>query len=281
MEKAINIDHELSEMADAVVQLVNAASPLSRKSKGGSLSVIGTGIRAITQLTLEAIAEIRQAESLLHVIGEPQQEAVLQKLNPVAQSLTQYYSAETDRGVTYEAMIEHILQEVMRGKRTVAAFYGHPGVFVYPTHESVRRARAAGFSARMLPAISAEDCLVADLGIDPGDGFHAFEASDFLYRRQPIDPTVHLVIWQIGALGDAYGGGSGYDPKLFMRLVRKLGSRYGRAHPVTIYEAPFDPDGVPSIVQVPIARLPQTPVTLASTLYIPPLVPLMMHGYIA
>lgn len=150
----IEIDHDLAEMADAAIRLVNTATPSERRTEGGSLTVIGTGIRAITQLTLEAIAEIRQAESLLHVIGEPRQEEVLRALNPVAQSLTTYYSADTDRGVTYEAMIKHI----MSGKRTVAAFYGHPGVFVYPTHESVRRTRAAGYPARMLPAISAEGC---------------------------------------------------------------------------------------------------------------------------
>ena len=81
-----------------------------------------------------------------------------------------YYGEGLERMHTYEAMVQHILAEVVASKRVVAAFYGHPGVCTYPTHESVRRARAAGLPARMLPAVSAEDCLFADLGVDPRTG---------------------------------------------------------------------------------------------------------------
>ena len=274
----MQFEQELSEMAQAVTRLVAATAPDRPPAPGGSLTVVGTGIRAINQLTLEAVAHIHQAESLLHVIGDPFQEAVLSAINPAAETLTIYYGDDTDRGDTYENMVQHILGEVVAGKRTVAAFYGHPGVFVYPTHESVRRARAAGYPSRMLPGVSAEDCLVADLGIDPGDGFHAFEATDFLYRRAPIDPTVHLVIWQVGALGNGAGGGAGYDPGMVAQLARKIGGRYGPAHPITIYEAPFDPTGSPTITRIPVAHLARTPMGLASTLYVPPIVPLRMVG---
>lgn len=41
-------------------------------------------------------------------------------------------------------MIERILQSVRSGGMTCAIFYGHPGVFVYPAHEAIRRARAEG-----------------------------------------------------------------------------------------------------------------------------------------
>lgn len=274
----MQFETELTQMADAVSELVDVATADQPVPEGGSLTVVGTGIRALTQLTLEAVAHIRHAESLLHVIGDPFQEELLLALNPVAQTLTMYYGDDTNRGDTYEAMIQHIVTDVTSGKRTVAAFYGHPGVFVYPTHESVRRVRAAGFPARMLPAVSAEDCLVADLGVDPGDGFHAFEATDFLYRRAPIDPTVHLVIWQVGALGNDSGGGNGYDPALVSQLARKLGTRYGPMHPVTIYAAPFEPSGIPTIMRVPIVHLARTPIGLASTLYVPPLLPIGLAG---
>jgi precorrin-2 methylase len=56
---------------------------------------------------------------------------------------------------------------VREGLNVCAAFYGHPGVFVYASHQSIRLARAEGFEAQMLPGISAEDCVFADLGIDP------------------------------------------------------------------------------------------------------------------
>ena len=99
-------------------------------------------------------------------------------------------------------MAEAILEPVRAGKRVCAAFYGHPGVFVLPSHEAIARARAEGFDATMLPGVSAEDCLVADLGVDPArNGLQSYEAGDFLRRRPAIEPTTALVLWQIGVVG--------------------------------------------------------------------------------
>jgi uncharacterized protein YabN with tetrapyrrole methylase and pyrophosphatase domain len=238
---------------------------------GGSLTVVGTGIKAATQLTVESLAHIARAEVLLHVIGEPLQEEFLRAINPRAETLTHYYVEGMDRWATYEAMVQHIVGAVVSGHRTVAAFYGHPGVFTYPTHESVRRVRAAGYPARMLPGISAEDNLVADLGVDPGDGSQAFEATDFLYRSAPVDPSCHLFLWQVGAIGNTTYETGGYDMSLFPALVSKLLQLYPPLHPVTIYEAPFHPKGVARVVRSPLAHLDASLTTLASTLHIPPL----------
>jgi hypothetical protein len=84
-------------------------------------------------------------------------------------------------------------------------FYGHPGVFVQPAHEAIRVARLEGFTARMLPGISAEDCLFADIEVDPGVyACQSFEATDFLVRKRKFDPRSPLVLWQIGSIGDLY-----------------------------------------------------------------------------
>ena len=60
-----------------------------------------------------------------------------------------------------------MLQEVRLGKVVVGVFYGHPGIFVAPSHRAISIARAEGYEAKMLPAVSAEDSLYADLGVDP------------------------------------------------------------------------------------------------------------------
>ena len=55
----------------------------------------------------------------------------------------------------------------------------------------------------MEPGISAEDCLYADLGIDPGSvGCQHYEASQFMFYRRRIDPSAYLVLWQVGIAGD-------------------------------------------------------------------------------
>ena len=70
-------------------------------------------------------------------------------------------------------MVERILSYVRRGLNVCVVFYGHPGV--HPGHESIRRARMEGFSASKLPGISAEDCLFAELGIDPSKNERKFD----------------------------------------------------------------------------------------------------------
>lgn len=266
----VGYDRELREAAAVAVRLMSA-SVGSESAPGGSLTVVGTGIRAIGQLTIEALAAIAGAEALLHVIGDPIQEDALRTINPGAQTLTGYYVEGGERLTTYESMVRHIIGEVTAGKRTVAAFYGHPGVFTYPSHESVRRARAAGYPARMLPAVSAEDCLFADLGIDPGDGCQSFEATDFVFGRRPFDRTAHLVLWQVGHFGNWT-----YEPvrselHAFPALVHKLAGSYPPGHAATVYEAPFHPAAGPRIEHVPIAHLRDFQMTPATTLYIPPM----------
>jgi precorrin-6B methylase 1 len=271
-ENDVNVDEELTSTAQAAVRLTESLGVTA--PPGGSLTVVGTGIRAITQLTVESMAAMAGAEVLLHVIGDETQEAAVKVINPVAQTLTMYYGEGLERTYTYEAMIQHILAEVSAGKRVVAAFYGHPGVCTYPTHESVRRARAAGLPARMLPAVSAEDCLFADLGVDPGDdGCHSYEATDFVFRRRPIDPVAHLLLWQVGTLGIYTYETSGYDLSSFPALLHRLATAYPPWHPATIYEAPFAPTGLPRAVRVPITALRGDQMTPATTLYIPPLRP--------
>lgn len=240
--------------------------------KSGSLVVIGTGIKTTGQLTSESIAWMAEADSLLYVVGDPVGEAVIKRLNPRgAVSLAGYYEEGRSRMYAYNAMVEHILSCVRTGGKTVAAFYGHPGVFAYPSHESIRRARREGFPARMLPGVSSEDCLFADLGVDPAvGGCQSYEATDFLLNSLLIDPSSQLVLWQIGTLGDWTYKSRMYDIRAMPLLVQKLSRFYPLSHVVTVYEAAMFPGTEPMIAQVPLYWLSEFPITAAMTLYVPP-----------
>jgi precorrin-2 methylase len=123
----------------------------------GSLIVVGTGIRTVGHLTAEAIAWLEKADKVLYVVGDPIAEASIVRLNPHgAESLSALYAEGKPRIDTYHAMVERILSCVRSGLLTCAAFYGHPGVFVYPSHEAIRRARSEGYTAKMLPGALAD-----------------------------------------------------------------------------------------------------------------------------
>jgi hypothetical protein len=150
------------------------------------------------------------------------------------------------------------------------AFYGHPGVFVDPGHEAVGRARDEGFRARMLPAVSAEDCLVADLGLDPGElGCQSYEATAFLVYRYRIEPSALLVLWQIGFLGQVTTTADPAPLPLHV-LVERLTEHYPEEHEVVVYEAAVYPILEPLVERLPLGGLPGARVPPMATLIVPP-----------
>ncbi len=234
------------------------------------MTVVGTGIQLGTQLTPEARSAIEHADVVLSLVAEPVMQELLEQLNPRTHSLHELYYVGETRADAYEAMTEAILRHVRDGLDVCAALYGHPGVFVAPSHEAVRRARAEGFPARMLPAVSAEDCLFADLGVDPSRfGCQSYEATDFLVHRRRIDSTAALILWQIGTVGsitaavDAVAGGLAV-------LVETLLEQYPKEHEVIVYEASPYPGFDPLVRTMRLSELSAEHVTALSTLYVPP-----------
>ena len=133
----------------------------------GSLTVVGTGIEVVSHLTTQAEHLIAHAEKVLYVVPGAWADEWMTGLNPNAESLSHLYGDDISRLETYRQMTETIMAHVRQGLRVCAVFYGHPAVFVTPSHEVIRLARAEGFEAKMCPGISAEDCLFADLGFRP------------------------------------------------------------------------------------------------------------------
>jgi len=241
----------------------------------GSLVVAGVGISLARHATLETIESIQRAEKVFHLLTNRAAELWIQQLNPHAVPLGDCFREGKPRQQSYAEMAERIVTAVRSGLRVCAAFYGHPGVLVQPAYDAVARARAEGFDARMLPGISAEDCLFADLSVNPqGLGWQCFEATDFLLRRRRSDPTAALILWQVGMLGEA-------SVKVKMvasaKRLRTLASRlrrdYPPRHPIVLYEAAALPICDSIIRRVSVSTLAAEMIAPATTLYIPPLPP--------
>jgi hypothetical protein len=235
----------------------------------GSLVVVGAGI-GFTRITLEARAAIEAADEVLYLVPDPVSASGIEALNRRSRSLHGLYEDGAPHREAYERMTEAILEPVRAGKRVCAVFYGHPGVFVLPSHDAIVRARAEGFEATMQPGVSAEACLVADLGVDPArNGLQSYEASDFLRRRPAIEPTTALVLWQIGVVGARAQSPSVSAPALG-ELVELLLLSFAADHEVVVYEASSYPGVAPLVRNVRLDQLGADTVTAASTLYVPP-----------
>ncbi|TRY33143.1 SAM-dependent methyltransferase [Aliiglaciecola sp. M165] len=237
----------------------------------GSLVVVGTGITVSGQMTLISESVIKNADIVLAVVTQSAH-INLQMLNPNTHCLRHHYEQGKSRVITYQKMKQRIIDEVKAGKRVVAAFYGHPGVFVNPSHKAIVELNEAGYEAEMLPGISAEDCLIADLGLDPSHyGCQSYEATQFLLRQYTIDPYMMQIIWQIGSIGDfTYNKEKAEHPGLNVLRDRLLQS-YPCDHEVIVYEASTIPVAKPRIEKVLLRNLGTVIPKGISTLVVPSL----------
>jgi uncharacterized protein YabN with tetrapyrrole methylase and pyrophosphatase domain len=239
----------------------------------GSLTIVGIGIRFALHLTPEAKRACARADELLYLAVEPASSAWVAELNPNSRSLDGLYHPDEERSAIYERIVEELLRPVREGRVVCAAFYGHPGVFVAPAHAAIERARSEGLEASMLPGISAEDCLFADLGVDPADtGCQSYEATDFLLRGVRPDTSASLVLWQISVIGQTRWSPEPNFSRLPV-LVEALRAHYPADHLVTVYEASPYPLVNPHVERVPLDELAAATITPMSTLYVPPCAP--------
>jgi precorrin-3B methylase len=237
----------------------------------GLLTLVGTGIKAVSHMTVEARLAIENADKVHYLVADAVTAHWLKGHNKTAESLSRFYIKRRSRMVTYGQMVDHIMRSVILGKEVCVAFYGHPGVFSFPAHEALRRATAAGYRAQMLPGISAENCLIADLGHDPGSsGCQSFEASDFLVNRRQYDDTSLLILWQIGLIGESAMPTKDCNRHGLRILMDRLCGHYSPSHKVTIYEAPTHMLSHAKIVTCQLKELCKAPVTAISTLCVPP-----------
>ena len=236
----------------------------------GSLVVVGTGIGA-GQLTTEARAEISASDEVFFLVGDAVSEHIVCELAQSASSLAGCYENGRPRRDAYEGMVETILTPARAGKHVCAAFYGHPGMLVFPAREAVRRARGEGLAARMLPGVSALDCLFADLGVDPGEhGFQTYEADDFLRRRPVVEPRAALVLWQVGVVGEEIHSPDG-APVALRELIDALLETYAPEHELVVYEASPFPGVAAQVVRVGLGALTASALSKRSTVYVPPI----------
>lgn len=244
------------------------------KGRGGSLWAVGIGIRAPAQTSLETSVRIENADKVFTMLADPLSEYWVRSLNDQTESLAPFYAVGKERQKTYDEMVDRIVGTVREGLGVVAVSYGHPGVAAYPLHESVRRARSEGFRAEMLPGISAEDCLFADLGIDPmRAGCRSYEATDFLVHRRGCDPGSNLLLWQIGVIAESgFKTEQGvWNHRGLVVLTQTLLETYHPEHIVTVYEAARLPVCGPVVERVALEELPNAAVTPLSTLFVPPM----------
>ncbi len=244
---------------------------MSNDSKTGAIACIGVGMTMGAHISPQAKSHIDAADVLFVAVSDGVVEQWIMGMHPNVRSLQPFYKEGKSRLETYREMVEAMMSEVREGKRVCGVFYGHPGVFAKAPHDVVAKARAEGYQAIMLPGISAEDCLVADLGLDPGKtGCISMEASQLLLFKRVLDPSALLLLWQVGIVGDMSFSRyeTGHDHRQL--LVDRLLKDYPADHVCLLYEAATLPTMPVRAERVALSELATCEMRLQTTLVVPP-----------
>lgn len=257
------------EGRDRVIRADDGAA--SATTPGPGLVVVGSGIQFGRHASERCLSEIREAQ-VVFCLADPFALAMIAGLRPDVVNLGAHYATGKDRRQTYREIDEAIMSELRAGKQVCAVFYGHPGVFADVPHRVVRKARAEGIPARMEPGISAEACLYADLGIDPGHrGVQSMEATHFMVYDRQLDPDGLVLLWQVALAGDLSCTRLHAEREGLQALVDKLSRWYPPDHEVILYEAARLPIETPRAERLALRDLPTAHYEEYTTLVIPPL----------
>lgn len=250
-------------------------------STSGSLVCVGVGMTLGSHITPLSRSYIEQSDVVFTAVSDGVIELWLGNMHADVRSLQGFYREGKPRTATYREMVDAMLAEVRFGKQVCGAFYGHPGVFAGVPHKAIETARREGFRAHMEPGISAEDCLYADLGIDPGKyGCQHYEANQLMFYRRCVDTSAYLIVWQIGVAGDQSTARFATSAAHRQVLVDVLARDYDPRHEVTVYKAAILPIGQPYIRTLPLGELATAPFDMHATLVIPPATSLQANAEI-
>jgi precorrin-3B methylase len=237
----------------------------------GSLVCVGIGMTLGSHITPLSRSYIEKSDVVFVGASDGIIELWVREMHPDVRSLQPYYMEGKSRMQTYREMVDAMLTEVRAGKNVCGAFYGHPGVFAWPPHKAIEVARSEGYPAHMEPGVSAEDCLYADLGIDPGKfGCQHYEASQLMFYRRRIDPSAYLIVWQVGVAGDQslarFQTGAAYRQV----LVDILATDYELDHELIVYTGATLPTQRPKIERIRLRQMAEVNIDMHATVVIPP-----------
>lgn len=249
---------------------------VTRKRQSPSVIVVGTGIQWAAQTTAAAQGAIVAADRVLFAVTDPWAARWLTSLNERSESF-EYPRDGTPRAQIYERWVLRVLESLNQGHNVCAVFYGSPAWLAQPAHWTIRRARESGYEARMLPGVSAIECLLAELGVDPGSlGLQVYEATSFVLGTNVYNPHAPLVLCQIGVMGQRNSLATTPRENVvrgLQLLSQKLGRHYPAGHRVILYEAAAGPYQSARIEEHSLEKLCDASPSPLSTLYVSPVAP--------
>ncbi len=244
------------------------------------LYIVGSGIKFLSHLTLEAKALINEADCVLYLLNETAMKHWVVENSKKAISLDDIYFSSEKRTESYRKIASKVIDISLQHRNTCFVIYGHPLVLCEPVVKIIRSDSRQSNKLRVnvLPGISSLDCLFSDLEVDPGEfGIQAFEATNFVTHDYDFSIHSNLVLWQIGVSGITSIVSTENEQleakrlKSIALITKKLLKKYDWNHEVYLYVAAQYPQISCEIQKIKLCDLPNVSINRLATAYIPPL----------
>lgn len=219
------------------------------------LYLLGSGIRAALQLTVETIQALR-ASTEVHVLhDDPYVIEQIRQYCPEVYDLVGFYSEDKRRPEIYREISEHLVRRALERSPVSFVVHGHPLFLVSASEYTIELGRRKGLSVQVLPAVSSFDTLLADLGIDFGYGLQLFDCSTLLANGWSMDARVPTLVFQLATLLDDRVVKSDPKPDSLRPLTRYLERFFPENHACMVVHSVVGILGRPEIVSTTIGEL--------------------------
>lgn len=241
-----------------------------------TLLVAGTGIKYLSHLTVEVRSAVKTSDCIFYLLNEPAIKKWIYNNNKKSYCLNKLYFSCKKREDAYALIAENILKQFDEWQRIGFLIYGHPLFFSTIVENIIEKIDNSEIAIKILPGISALDCLVADLKFDPGrNGLQTYDATEFILYDHIIDSKSNLVLWQIGVIGCLQILHSNYinfdtQQQAISLLVSKLLDVYSDKHIVYLYVASQYPGVDYWLSEIELGLLKDIEIPRLATLYVPP-----------
>jgi uncharacterized protein YabN with tetrapyrrole methylase and pyrophosphatase domain len=170
------------------------------------LSVVGCGIKAASQVTLEGLRSARSASRVLSLSLSPADvDAWTAMLNGIAVAdLDELYLDGAVDGDNYDRIFRRVVSELEEHGNVCLLMYGHPRLGVSLTTRLERHCADSGIDFRVVPGVSSLDAMMGDLRRDPLErGSIVLDANRLLLFKFELDPGLDWYIYHVCSVGVA------------------------------------------------------------------------------
>lgn len=238
------------------------------------LSIVGIGIRGISEITPEAERILRRSTEVLYMDPRPTVSRYFNRINRNSHNLLKLYEENRKAYDVYEEFSSLVINRALKKPGACYATYGNPMIYDTITRLILQKAISKRLRVEIVPAISALDSVLVDLRLTILDeGLQIFEANRLVLFRQRIDSSIPCLVFGIGSFGSVVITIKRRSTqKRFAPLQNHLQEFYPSRHPIHLVESSLDPNMRTRITHATLNRLGQmySRINYNTTLYIPP-----------